>query len=286
MTRLQLAQGAAEHRTDVSDRSGRRRDDRRHGVDARVGHHGGALRHDARERARPDGGAGGRTRDQTGTRARKSSSGYDLTRLFVGSEGTLGRDHRSDRALASDSRSRVRRGLCVRIHEGAVRHGDLDDSAGDSGRAHRAARRGPDGGDQSLRRHAVSRSRRRCCSSSTATAPITSPQWRARSKSLAAEHGGRGFQWATRLEDRERLWKARHDALYAALALRPGSRAWTTDVCVPISRLADCILETKRDNIDAPFPIPLVGHAGDGNFHLLYILDPENARRAGDRAAG
>ena len=94
-------------------------------------------------------------------------------------------------------------------------------------------------------------------------------------QALAAERGGRGFTWATRLEDRERLWQARHDALYAALALRPGARAWTTDVCVPISRLAECIVETKQDNAGAPFPICLVGHAGDGNFHLIYVLDPD-----------
>jgi D-lactate dehydrogenase (cytochrome) len=93
-------------------------------------------------------------------------------------------------------------------------------------------------------------------------------------QAIAAEHGGRGFQWATHLEDRERLWQARHDALYAAIALRPGSRAWTTDVCVPISRLAECVLQTKQDNAGASFPICLVGHAGDGNFHLLYVLDP------------
>ena len=64
-------------------------------------------------------------------------------------------------------------------------------------------------------------------------------------QALAAERGGPGFEWATRLEDREKLWRARHDTLYAALALRPGARAWTTDVCVPISRLAECILETQ-----------------------------------------
>jgi D-lactate dehydrogenase (cytochrome) len=108
-------------------------------------------------------------------------------------------------------------------------------------------------------------------------------------EALAAERGGRGFQWATRLEDREKLWQARHDALYAALALRPNSRAWTTDVCVPISRLADCVMETRGDNQGASFPICLVGHAGDGNFHLLYVLDPESgrevdeARRLNDR---
>jgi D-lactate dehydrogenase (cytochrome) len=91
---------------------------------------------------------------------------------------------------------------------------------------------------------------------------------------LAEEHGGRGFEWATRLEDRERLWHARHNAYYAALALRPGAKGWTTDVCVPISRLADCILRAKEDQAGAPFPIPLVGHAGDGNFHMIYVLDP------------
>ena len=93
-------------------------------------------------------------------------------------------------------------------------------------------------------------------------------------RGLAEEHGGRGFEWATRLDDREKLWQARHETYYAALALRPGARGWTTDVCVPISRLADCILQAKRDHEGAPFPLPLVGHVGDGNFHLIYVLDP------------
>ena len=91
------------------------------------------------------------------------------------------------------------------------------------------------------------------------------------------------------LEEREKLWRARHDTLYASLALRPGSRAQITDVCVPISRLAECILETKTDHAGAPFPMSLVGHAGDGNFHLLYLLDLGNqaeidaARRLNER---
>jgi D-lactate dehydrogenase (cytochrome) len=108
-------------------------------------------------------------------------------------------------------------------------------------------------------------------------------------QSLAAERGGHSFEWATRLEDRDRLWQARHNAHYAGLALRPGCRSWATDVCVPISRLAECVVETKDDHANAPFPICLVGHAGDGNFHLMYLLDPENpaehaeARRLNDR---
>jgi D-lactate dehydrogenase (cytochrome) len=95
-------------------------------------------------------------------------------------------------------------------------------------------------------------------------------------QAAAAERGGQDFEWATRLEDRERLWQARHNAHYAALALRPGCRSWATDVCVPISRLAECVLETKADHVDLPFPVCLVGHAGDGNFHLMYLLDPQS----------
>ena len=94
---------------------------------------------------------------------------------------------------------------------------------------------------------------------------------------IAGDLGGGGFQWTTRTEERSRLWQARHDAYYAALALRPGARGWATDVCVPISRLAECILETRRD-IDASGLIaPIVGHVGDGNFHIGFVIDPDDA---------
>ena len=95
-------------------------------------------------------------------------------------------------------------------------------------------------------------------------------------EALAMERGGRRFEWATRLEDRERLWQARHNAHYAGLALRPGCRSWATDVCVPISRLADCVVETEKETRHASFPVCLVGHAGDGNFHLMYLLNPDD----------
>src|SRR5262249_44853901 len=97
-------------------------------------------------------------------------------------------------------------------------------------------------------------------------------------QTMAEEHGGSGFKWATRPEDREELWRARDHTLYAALALRPGSRPWISDVCVPISNLAECVLQTKKDHANAPFPLTLVGHAGDGNFHLLYLLDLTNPK--------
>jgi D-lactate dehydrogenase (cytochrome) len=93
-------------------------------------------------------------------------------------------------------------------------------------------------------------------------------------KDIAAEHGGDDFRWATSQEERSKLWQARHDAYYAALALRPGSKGWATNVCVPISRLADCITETKADLAQSSVPSALAGHVGDGNFHLIFMIDP------------
>jgi D-lactate dehydrogenase (cytochrome) len=93
---------------------------------------------------------------------------------------------------------------------------------------------------------------------------------------IAREHGAQGFTWASTLEDRNTLWKARHNAYYATVASRPGARAWTTDICVPISHLAECILETQADVAATNVVAPLVGHAGDGNFHLIIMLDPDD----------
>jgi D-lactate dehydrogenase (cytochrome) len=93
---------------------------------------------------------------------------------------------------------------------------------------------------------------------------------------IAADNGGRDFQWATTTEDRAKLWTARHNAFYAALALRPGCKPWTTDVCVPISRLAECILDTRADVKESGLLAPLAGHVGDGNFHLIFLLDPND----------
>jgi D-lactate dehydrogenase (cytochrome) len=231
----------------------------------------------------PDGGV-----IKTGTRARKSSSGYDLTRLFVGSEGTLGaitevivRLHPVPEAVSAavcwfDSMKGAVETVIATIQLGVpvARMELMDETQMD----------------------AVNRYSR----TSFAVAPTLFFEFHSDShahvadqartvQALAAERGGHDFQWATRLEDRERLWQARHDTLYASRALRPGSRAQITDVCVPISALAECILDTQQDNLSAPFPISLVGHAGDGNFHLLYLLDVnspgeiEAARRLNER---
>ncbi len=224
----------------------------------------------------------------TGTRARKSSAGYDLTRLFVGSEGTLGvitevtvRLHPVPESVSAAvcSFESIKGAVdtviaTIQLGVPVARIELLDD----------------------LQVDAVNRY-------SKTDYPVMPAllfefhgdsdrhvQDQAESvEAIAREHGGRGFAWATRLEDRDRLWQARHHAFYAALALRPGAQAWTTDVCVPISRLAECVVETKTDHAAVPFPVCLVGHAGDGNFHLIYMLDSgsaselDEARRLNDR---
>ena len=213
---------------------------------------------------------------RTGTRARKSSAGYDLTRLYVGSEGTLGvitdvtlRLHPLPEAVSAavcafDSIQGAVETVIATIQIGVpvARIELLDDTQIDAvNRYSKTAY--PVAPTLFFEFHGDSE--RHVADQATSV------------QAIATERGGRGFEWRTRLEDRERLWQARHDALYAALALRPGSRCWTTDVCVPISRLAECVIETKQDNVGASFPICLVGHAGDGNFHLFYVLDPARA---------
>jgi len=212
----------------------------------------------------------------TGTRARKSSAGYDLTRLFVGSEGTLGvitevtvRLHPLPEATAAavcsfDSMHGAVDTVIATIQLGipVARIELLDEVMMDA-----------------INRY----SKTTFPASPTLFFEFHGDGDRAVTEQaetvegLAAERGGHGFEWARRPEDRERLWQARHDVHYASMALRAGSRAWATDVCVPISRLADCVVETKADHADAPFPVCLVGHAGDGNFHVIYLIDPSSA---------
>ena len=102
---------------------------------------------------------------------------------------------------------------------------------------------------------------------------------------IASGFGGGDFNWETKAEDRNRLWQARHDALYAMNALRPGSKPMVTDVCVPISQLAQCISETKVDIERSSIMAPIAGHAGDGKFHVVYLVDtdsPDELKEAGD----
>src|SRR5262249_53201593 len=94
-------------------------------------------------------------------------------------------------------------------------------------------------------------------------------------RDIAAEHGGRDFAWAADGSERRRLWRARHRAYDAARALRPGAQGFTTDACVPVSKLAECIQQTKADLDESGLVAPIVGHVGDGNFHLAILVDPD-----------
>jgi len=97
-------------------------------------------------------------------------------------------------------------------------------------------------------------------------------------RALASENGGSDFAWSTRPEDRARLWKARHETIYSNQSLRPGCKTYTTDVCVPVSRLAKAVLEARREADTAPFPVKIIGHVGDGNFHVGYLIMPGDER--------
>jgi D-lactate dehydrogenase (cytochrome) len=95
---------------------------------------------------------------------------------------------------------------------------------------------------------------------------------------IAADLGGGPFEWTAKAEDRTRLWQARHDGYWAAKSLRPGSQPLASDVCVPISRLAECVTETQADLVAARLLGPIVGHVGDGNFHVALLVDTSDAR--------
>jgi D-lactate dehydrogenase (cytochrome) len=211
----------------------------------------------------------------TGSRARKSSTGYDLTKLFVGSEGTLGviteltlRLHGRPEAVAaatcyfSDIESAVRTVITtIQLGIPVARIELLDEVQVDAvNRFSRTAY--PVQPTLFFEFHGLSD--RDVTEQAEAVGEV------------AAENGGQGFARATSLEARAALWQARHDAYYAALALRPGSRGWTTDACVPISRLTECIVETKRDIAASHLVGALVGHVGDGNFHVVFPVHPDD----------
>src|SRR6266699_1784220 len=211
---------------------------------------------------------------RTAQRARKSAAGYDLTRLFVGSEGTLGvitevtvRLYGIPDAISAASCAFPTIGDAVDTVILTIQNGvpvariELLDEA------------------QINAINKYSKLDHRVAptlffefhGSEAGVAEQTELV-----KAIAAEHGGDDFRWATTPEARSKLWQARHDAYYAALALRPGSKGWPTDVCVPISRLAECIAETKRDLAQSSIPSALAGHVGDGNFHLIFMIDPQS----------
>ncbi|QXM25177.1 FAD-binding protein [Elioraea tepida] len=211
---------------------------------------------------------------RTARRARKSAAGYDLTRLFVGSEGTLG-------VIVSVTLRLW--GIPERIASAVVSFPDLASAVATVIETIQAQ-------IPLARIELLDEVQMEACNRysklSYPVAPTlflefhgtdTSVEEQIASvEAIAAQHGGGSFAFAHAAEERSRLWQARHEAYYAALALRPGAKGWPTDVCVPISRLAECILETKRDLEANGLLAPLVGHVGDGNFHLVFLVDPDD----------
>jgi D-lactate dehydrogenase (cytochrome) len=211
---------------------------------------------------------------ETASRARKSSAGYDLTRLFVGSEGTLGIIVEVTVRLYPQPEA-VSAAICNFPDLGAAVDSVIE-----------VIQMGvPVARIEFMDAHAV-RATNRYSHLTLRESPLllfefhgspASVREQAESvQAIAREHGGQDFEWADRPEDRSRLWTARHNAYFAGLQLRPGCRSSTTDVCVPISRLAECVGDTARELDQASFPYTIVGHVGDGNFHVLMLLDPDD----------
>ncbi|TSH98689.1 FAD-binding protein [Verticiella sediminum] len=210
----------------------------------------------------------------TARRARKSSAGYDLTRLYVGSEGTLGiiteatvRLYPQPEAVSAavchfpsvdDAVAAVIEVIQLGVPIARVELMDANGVKAVNNYSKLALRESP-----------------LLLFEFHGTAAGVKEQ-AALVQEIASSHGGEDFEWAERPEDRTRLWSARHTAYFAGLQMRPGCRASTTDVCVPISRLADCIAQTNEDLVKASFPSLIVGHVGDGNFHVQMLLDPES----------
>jgi D-lactate dehydrogenase (cytochrome) len=209
---------------------------------------------------------------RTARRARKSAAGYDLTRLFIGSEGTLG--------VITEVTLRLY-GIPEAIMAAVCPFPSVE-AAVDTVVA--TIQAGVPIARIELLDAKQMEAVNKYAKLDHAVAPTLFFEFHgttrgveeqvAQVKAFAAEQGGNDFHWAATAEERSKLWQARHDAYYAALALRPGAKGWATDVCVPISRLAECIAETRRDVDQSFVTAVLVGHVGDGNFHLIFVLDP------------
>jgi D-lactate dehydrogenase (cytochrome) len=212
---------------------------------------------------------------QTARRAKKSSAGYDLTRLFIGAEGTLGIITEVTVKLHPMTEAMSAAVCAFPTVEGAAKTVIQTLQAGVP----------------------IARSELLCATTMKAInryakmshresptlllefhgSPASVVEQAKTVQELAKDNGGLDFQWATKPEERSRLWEARHHAYFACLQLKPGSRAVSTDVCVPISRLAECVAETETDIATASIPAPLFGHVGDGNFHVVMLVDPKSA---------
>jgi len=213
---------------------------------------------------------------RTARRARKSSAGYDLTRLFVGSEGTLG--------IITEATVRLY-GIPAAISAAVCSFASIEAAVN-------AVIQTIQAGVLVARIEVANAMQMDAINKySKLNLPVTPTLWlefhgteasvaeqAEMVQKIAAAHGGANFSWTTKPEDRCKLWRARHDVVYADRALRPGGQILVTDVCVPISRLAECIVATERDVAASFLPAPIVGHVGDGNFHLVIVLNPNDPR--------
>jgi D-lactate dehydrogenase (cytochrome) len=213
---------------------------------------------------------------KTAQRARKSSAGYDLTRLLVGSEGTLGVMTEltvrlygvPESVLAAVCPFETLEGACnsviqaIQLGLGLARMELLDALQVKAVNAHAK----------------LTLEERPTLFLEFHGSPVTTRDQVTTFEEIARSEGATRFDWAEREEDRRQLWKARHDAYWAARGLRPGAEPIATDVCVPISELAACVLETQADISRLGLVAPIVGHVGDGNFHTQPLVDRSNAR--------
>ncbi len=211
---------------------------------------------------------------KTARRSRKSSAGYDLTRLFIGSEGTLGIITEVTVRLYA-----IPEAMSAAVCSFADITGAVDTVI------------------QTLQSGIpIARSEALCATTMRALNAYSKIGYREQPtlflefhgtqagveeqaqlvQEIASANGGMDFQWTTKAEERNKLWQARHDAYFACLQLRHGTRCVSTDVCVPISRLTECIVETTKDIEKASMPIPLFGHVGDGNFHCVILVRPDS----------
>ena len=211
---------------------------------------------------------------KTATRAKKSASGYDLTRLFIGSEGTLG--------IVTEITLRLQ-GIPEAISAGICPFPSVKAACD-------AVIMTIQSGIPVARIELLDELQVRAVNLHSKLTLPESPllllefhgteagvqEQAERFGDIAAEFGGGPFDWATKPEERTRLWQARHDSYWAARGLRPGAQSVATDVCVPISRLAECVDETKRDILEIGLIAPIVGHVGDGNFHVQPLVDMDN----------
>lgn len=212
---------------------------------------------------------------RTGTRARKSSAGYDLTGLFVGAEGTLGliteltlRLQGTPEAVSSAVCAFASVNDAVAATMDAIQMGlplariELMDSDSVIAVNSYSSSKLPVKPHLLLEFHGTE---------------ATVADQSAIFGQIAAEHEGQGFSWATKTEDRNALWAMRHNAYHAILQLRPGARAIVTDICVPISRLAEAVETTRSDLAHSNLTGPILGHVGDGNFHAVLLIDETDA---------